>query len=174
MADFQLQLHDAPRDGVTATSFAGDGKSLIVSSWDASLRVYDVDANVVRSQLLQPCPLLDCDFLPDGRHAASAGMDGAVRLHGVGSGGESVLGRHEAAVRCVRHCESVNALVSGSWDRDVRLWDVRSPQPCVGTYTQPDKVLSMCTGTNGAPSALGGAPLLVVATGGRCAAALAH
>eukprot|EP00966_Prymnesium_polylepis_P117508 2716329-Prymnesium_polylepis.1 len=73
----ETTLKDPPKDGVTAARFAADGRSLIVSSWDSSLRLYDVDANDVRSQLLQPCPLLDVDFLGDGSHAASAGMDGA-------------------------------------------------------------------------------------------------
>jgi cell cycle arrest protein BUB3 len=160
-------LHNPPKDGVTAMRFGTDGRSLLVSSWDSSLRVYDVDANVVQARLLQPCPLLDCDFLSDGRHAVSAGLDGAVRLHGVGSGGEQLLGHHDGAARCVRNCASLNGtVVSGSWDHTVKMWDVRSQEPCVGTYRQSDKVLSLCTGCASAAGG-SGAPLLVVATAGR-------
>ncbi|KAL3903324.1 MAG: hypothetical protein SGPRY_011723 [Prymnesium sp.] len=160
-------LSNPPRDGVTAVKFSSDGGNLLVSSWDSLLRLYDVRSDVVRMQLLQPCPLLDCDLLSDGQNATSAGMDGAVRLHGVFSGGEKVLGLHKGAVRCVRSCADVNLIVSGSWDRNLKLWDMRSHQPCVGTHTQPDKILSMCTGSKGTLSASQGIPRLVVATASR-------
>lgn len=156
-----------PRDGVTTARFSGDGRSLIVSSWDSSLRAYDVEENAVISQSVQPCPLLDCDFLTNQQNAVSAGLDGAVRVHGLHSGEEKVLGTHRAAVRCVRNCEAVHALASGSWDHDVKLWDVRSHDPCIGTYQQPGKVLCFCAGASDISTGSGGIPLLVVATTGR-------
>ena len=30
-------------------------------------------------------------------------------------------------------------IITGSWDKTVRTWDPRQPQP-TGTYSQPDKV----------------------------------
>ena len=32
-------------------------------------------------------------------------------------------------------------MVTGSWDKTVKLWDPRQPQP-TGTYSQPDKVFA--------------------------------
>ncbi len=52
---------------------------------------------------------------------------------------DTVVGTHDAPIRCVEYCPEVNVMVTGSWDRSVRLWDPRTP--CnAGTFTQPDKV----------------------------------
>ena len=163
MSENERTLSSPPSDGVSAVRFGTDGGTLLVSSWDSALRLYDVRSNSVLACLLQPSPLLDCDLLPDGQ-ALSAGLDGAVRLHATATGNERTLGSHEGGVRCVRHCAAANAVVSGSWDRSLKLWDVRSPSPCVGTYAQPEKVLAMCAGT---PAGGERAPLLVVGMCGR-------
>lgn len=53
---------------------------------------------------------------------------------------ETVVGTHDNAVRAVEYSPEVNGILTGSWDASAKLWDPRSPR-CVGTYTQPDKVL---------------------------------
>lgn len=136
---------------------------------------------------MQPCPLLDCDFLGDCETAVSAGLDGSVRLHRLlrqsaadGAGnqlqlpsceGTTVLGGHESAVRCVRACGAMGpaCMVSGSWDKTLKMWDVRAATACVGTIAQPDKILGLSAGTAsaGVGAAGGEVPLLVVATQGR-------
>ena len=62
-------LSAPPSDGVSALRFSADGGTLLASSWDASLRLYDVRADAVLACSLQDAPLLDCDLLPDGEHA---------------------------------------------------------------------------------------------------------
>lgn len=52
---------------------------------------------------------------------------------------DTIVGTHDAPIRCVEYCSEVNVMVTGSWDRSVRLWDPRTP--CnAGTFTQPEKV----------------------------------
>lgn len=54
---------------------------------------------------------------------------------------DTIVGTHEAPIRCVEYCPEVNVMVTGSWDMSVRLWDPRTP--CnAGTFTQPEKVQS--------------------------------
>ena len=162
MTENERTLSSPPSDGVSALRFTADGGSLLASSWDKALRLYDVQTDRVRATLLLPSSLLDCDLLPDGQHAVSAGMDGAVRHHALAGGADTELGHHSNGVRCVRHCGAANVVVSGSWDRSLKLWDVRAPTPCVSTHEQPGKVLSLCAG-----AASSSTPLLVVATTGR-------
>lgn len=56
---------------------------------------------------------------------------------------ETVVGTHDNAIRAIEYSSEVNGILTGSWDATAKLWDPRSPR-CVGTYTQPDKVLVMC------------------------------
>lgn len=48
---------------------------------------------------------------------------------------ESVLGDHKGAIRCVEFANEVNAVLTGSWDGTIKMWDSRVPN-CVGTYNQ--------------------------------------
>ena len=100
----------APLDGVSAVRFDGSGEHLLVSSWDASLRLYDVQSATLRRSWTQPAPLLDAEFDGDGR-AVSAGLDYAVRLHELERDTQRQLGQHDSAVRCVRWCKGANVLV---------------------------------------------------------------
>jgi mRNA export factor len=58
------------------------------------------------------------------------------------------IGAHDAIVRSVRflpHCNQGNGLVvSGGWDRKLKFWDTRSPQP-VGVYDLSERVYAMDT-----------------------------
>ena len=52
---------------------------------------------------------------------------------------ETVVGVHEAPIKCTEFCSDVNVVVSGSWDQTVKLWDPRAPCSA-GSFSQPDKV----------------------------------
>ena len=54
------------------------------------------------------------------------------------------MGTHNEAIRCVHYCPSVNLVITGSWDKFIKLWDPRIPT-CVSSYEQPDKVYTLDT-----------------------------
>lgn len=66
------------------------------------------------------------------------------------------IGSHEAPVKSVGFLKSTNLVVSGGWDRKLKFWDTRSPNPA-GVLELPERVYCMDTRDN----------LLVVATAGR-------
>ena len=164
MSENEVELSSPPTDGVSALAFCPHGRLLAATSWDSQIHLYRVNSADLVTSLPQPSPLLDCAFL-DGGKIVSGATDGALRLHDFESDIERVLGRHANGVRCVGKCAAVGAVVTGSWDRSIKIWDARTSEACIGTYAQPDKVFAMCAGVLGANSP--SIPLLVVATASR-------
>jgi len=153
----ELELRDAPSDGISAVKFSPLHTNLLLASaWDATLRLYDVGQNVLRASVPYKSPLLDCCF-SNTTSAFAGAVDGALIMLDLDSKSEKVLGVHEKAIRCVEYSTEEGIIITGSWDTNVKLWDPRSPQPLLGTYAQPNKVFAL---------ALAG-ERLVVGTAGR-------
>ncbi|XP_058054071.1 mitotic checkpoint protein BUB3-like isoform X2 [Anopheles bellator] len=131
----QLEISNAPVDVISAAKFApSSNQFLLVSSWDTSVRLYDVTSNTLRHKFFHSSPVLDCSFL-DSVKTVSGGLDNGVKLYDLNTHIESNLGSHDAAVKCVEYSSMVNGILTGSWDRTVKLWDARERE-CVGSYEQ--------------------------------------
>jgi WD40 repeat protein len=65
--------------------------------------------------------------------------------YGIVAGNESVLGQHDAPVKCVEWLPSRGLLASAGWDRTLRLWDPRAAPAgrAVATVALPGKAYSM-------------------------------
>jgi len=151
-----LKLKDTPEDGISSIKFRpASSQYLLASSWDGSVRLFDVIGNSLKTKYTHPAPVLDICF-QDAVHFFSGGLDNTLKLYDLNSSSENVLGTHEGAIRCLDYCSDTNSVVSGSWDTTIKVWDSRTSQ-CVGTYPQPSKVyaMSICGST------------LVVGTAGR-------
>lgn len=80
MASLGTKLTDSPTDGITRVQFAPSSSSkLLVTGWDKTLRVYDVDANTLLASHEAAAPLLDAAWAADGSAVYSGAVDGAVR-----------------------------------------------------------------------------------------------
>lgn len=95
----EFQLKNGPSDGISRVRFAPNSPQfLLSSSWDSSLRLYDVQANTMRVKFLSGGPLLDCAF-QDPIHVWSGGLEGQLRSADINSSTESIVGTHESAIR---------------------------------------------------------------------------
>ncbi|XP_037282586.2 mitotic checkpoint protein Bub3 [Rhipicephalus microplus] len=138
----EFRLHIPPIDAISSLYFGPKSNQfLLVSSWDKTVRLYDVVSNTMRAKYNHRGPVLDCSF-QDAVHAWSGGGDCLVKSFDFNCSAETVVGRHRDTVRCVEFCSDVNVIISGSWDSTVKLWDPRSPT-CAATSLQPDKVYTM-------------------------------
>lgn len=59
----EIQVHHAPTDVISSLNFGPESSQyLLASSWDGSLRLYDVLNNNMRQKFVNNCPYLDACF----------------------------------------------------------------------------------------------------------------
>jgi mRNA export factor len=60
-----------------------------------------------------------------------------------GKEGQKVeIGTHDSAVKCLKWSTSTNCLITGSWDKTINMWDVKTNK-CIFNYKFNDKVVCM-------------------------------
>ncbi|QRW05258.1 mitotic checkpoint protein BUB3,1 [Ceratobasidium sp. AG-Ba] len=141
----EFELDTQPLDTISALRFSpSTPQHLLAASWDGNARLYDIAQNDCRSTLQHKAAVLDCCF-SGGNQAFTGGLDTWVRSWDLETEKMAVLGAHDATVSCVSFAKDSNLLVTGSWDKTVRLWDPRGTNPAsVGSpHTQPERVYRM-------------------------------
>ena len=69
--------------------------------------------------------VLCCAWESTGKYLFSAGCDNNINLWQI-NGKYTTLGKHKASVQCVEYSRNYNILVSGSWDKSMKFWDIRN------------------------------------------------
>lgn len=143
-------LDNPPNDCIQSVKFGQkDSKHLLVSSWDCTVRLYDIVANQLRAHYTHDAPVLDSVF-EGPNNCWSAGADCKVKRFDFPSQNEIVVGYHSEPVRSIEYIPDVNLIASGGWDGHVKLWDPRTSdvsakiKPVSDQYLS-DKVYSMST-----------------------------
>lgn len=64
MRPTEVKLNNAPEDWISTVKFGPKSNQyLIASSWDGTVRFYDVVNNAVRQKFVQEAPVLDVTFM---------------------------------------------------------------------------------------------------------------
>ncbi|CCC68005.1 hypothetical protein NCAS_0A14470 [Naumovozyma castellii] len=144
-----IVLNNPAEDSISDIAFSPQQDFIFsVSSWDGKVRIWDVQGGVAqgRSQYEHAGPVLSTRWSNDGSKVASGGCDNIVKLFDVASGQSQQIGMHDAPVKAVRfvNCGPSNTecLVTGSWDKSIKYWDMRQPQ-AISTVIMPDRVYTM-------------------------------
>lgn len=59
----EYKLNQGPEDGISAVKFSpSTAQFLLVSSWDCTVRLFDVTGNTMRMKYQHTAPVLDCAF----------------------------------------------------------------------------------------------------------------
>ncbi|KAI9827014.1 MAG: RNA export factor gle2 [Phylliscum demangeonii] len=146
-----IPLSSPPEDSVSDIAFSPQSEHLAVGSWDNKVRIYEINnqgASQGKAMFEHQGGVLSVHWSKDGTKVVGSGVDKAARLMDLGSGNMTVqqVAAHDAPIRAVRFFEvaNVNApmLVTGSWDKTVKYWDLRTANP-VATTTVQDRVYSL-------------------------------
>ncbi|KAL0215912.1 hypothetical protein P9112_008096 [Eukaryota sp. TZLM1-RC] len=137
-----MEVANPPSDSISRVRFSPvDPGLLLVSSWDSSVRLYDIDSQSIRSHFVSRGAVLDCCFGHDN-HLAAGGLDTNVSVYNSSENVLHNLGSHSAPVSCIDYCPEANVYASGSWDKSVKLWDPRLDS-CASTMPTQGKVYAM-------------------------------
>ena len=136
------EIIDLPYDGITKVLFHSNDEMLIATSWDSSVSFYNSSSLALSYRLSLNAALLDCAAIAQDSIVV-AGLERHVINVNVNRGEHSNLGDHDDAIRCVKYSSRLGLIVSGSWDRTVRTWDLRASTHWTGTTVVGGKVYAM-------------------------------
>ncbi|CAK9329661.1 unnamed protein product [Citrullus colocynthis] len=100
LLDFQNPIQGT----ISGLQIGPHSNNLLVSSWDSSLRLYDVDNSTLRLEAPSEAALLGCCFL-DESLAFSAGSDGFIRRYELQSGIFETVRKHNDSVTHIRYSD---------------------------------------------------------------------
>lgn len=145
-----ITLNNPPEDSITDLSFSSTQDLLAVASWDKKVRIYEIDPNSGQNQgralYEHDGPVFSSRWSIDGTKVISGGADKQVKIFDLQSQQAQQVGIHDDSVQSVRYVEcgptNTQVIASGSWDKTLKYWDMRSPQP-ISTIALPERVYSM-------------------------------
>lgn len=145
-----VTVANPPEDTVSSLAFSPVADMLAVASWDKKVRIYDIDPNTGNNQgralYEHDAPVFSAQWTYDGTKVVLGGADKQVKLFDLQSQQAQQIGQHDAPVKDVRYVEcgptNTPVVALGSWDKTLRYWDMRLPQP-VSTLNLPERVYAM-------------------------------
>lgn len=135
MKDFEVV--SPPEDTVSALEFSPSTLQqnfLIAGSWDSSVRCWEVEhtgKTVPKSMKTLGGPALDVCWSDDGTKVFMASCDKQVKCWDLASDQVLQVAAHDAPIKTCHWVKGTNytCLMTGSWDKTLKFWDTRSPNP---------------------------------------------
>mmetsp|Transcript_1092 Transcript_1092/g.3315 ORF Transcript_1092/g.3315 Transcript_1092/m.3315 type:complete len:361 (+) Transcript_1092:230-1312(+) len=142
----------SPTDGVSQLCFTPSNQFLVASSWASTLSCWETRvqeglgggqvAAQPRAQVQLAAPALCCAASADSQTVFGGMGDGTVQMWRLGQQTAQAVGKHDAPVKSIFHVPEINCVVTGSWDKTIRAWDLRQPNPAA-TIRLPERCYAM-------------------------------
>lgn len=63
-------------------------------------------------------------------------------MYDIQTGQTTQIAQHDDTIKSIKFLEQGNVVATGSWDKTIKYWDLRSPSP-VGTVQLPERCYTM-------------------------------
>lgn len=145
------QIQPAPSDTISDISLCPIADFLASSSWDHQTKIYQFSSTssfgsstLLKATIQHDSPSLCCSWSQDGTKVFASGADKQIRAMDMNTGQVISFAAHDAPIKCLKWMEhsSSPALISGSWDKTLKYWDLRQSQPAA-TITLPERCYAM-------------------------------
>ncbi|QDS76525.1 RNA export factor gle2 [Venturia effusa] len=144
-----VPVKDPPGDSISDIAFSSAADLLAVSSWDNAVRIYEIDGSGQsqgKAMYKHEGPVLSVAWTRSGTKVVSGGADKAARMLDLGGNlnAPQQVAVHDQPIKCVKMFthQGNDMLITGSWDKTIKYWDLRSPNPAV-TVTLQDRCFTM-------------------------------
>ncbi|GAA5825164.1 hypothetical protein JCM11251_006126 [Rhodosporidiobolus azoricus] len=142
-----IEVPNLPNDSTSQLAFSPVADFLAVASWSNEVRVYEVNPQgqaIGKAAYSHEAPALCVDWSKDGTKLVSGGADKAARMLDVQTGQSQQVAAHDDTIKCVKFFDAGGQpmLVTGSWDKTLRYWDLRQPTPAV-TVQLPERCYAL-------------------------------
>ncbi|KAJ6016719.1 hypothetical protein N7451_000098 [Penicillium sp. IBT 35674x] len=144
-----VTLNQPPEDSISDMRFSPTSEHLAVASWDNKVRIYEISPtgqSEGKAILNADAPVLNCCWSPDGSKVVGAGADNMAKLLDLGSGTTTPVAKHDGPIRACHMFPNPQGgsplLVTGSWDKTVKYWDLRQQTPIANIDCQ-ERVYTM-------------------------------
>ncbi|KAK9229611.1 hypothetical protein WN944_022574 [Citrus x changshan-huyou] len=129
-----IEVSQPPNDSVSSLCFSPKANILVATSWDNQVRCWEISrsgtgvASVPKASISHDHPVLCSTWKDDGTTVFSGGCDKQP----------VTVAMHDAPIKEVTWIPEMNLLATGSWDKTLKYWDTRQPNP-VHTQQLPDR-----------------------------------
>jgi mRNA export factor len=141
-----FELVSPPADSISSISFSPKANFLAATSWDNQIRVWEVvgqnRTSVAKAQQQSDQPLLAASWSGDGSKIFFAGCDSKATCWDLNAQKTSQVAAHQAPIKSCIWIEESNVLATASWDKTLKYWDCRQPNPAA-QVTLPERAYSM-------------------------------
>jgi len=135
------------KEGISGVCWTEDKSTLVSSSWDHTIRIWDTEIGGMKSELVGNKSFFDVAYSPKAKLLITASAERSIRLYDPNSKDglvvKSAYSSHQGWVTCVDWCTGSDThFVSGSHDALLKMWDVRSTRtPLFDLSGHSDRIL---------------------------------